>query len=356
MRRTIGFSAALAAAVLLVGCTTASETRKEQASTLKLSAPDKAPTPGERPALTDKKPEKPLKIAIIAIENNPFFAQVRTGYDAVKPKIEALGGKVDWINAGTEVNVDNVGRAINAAVVDGYDAIASLMPGDGICSYIRQATGQGVLVAAYNGDTTCAKESGAVFFHGQDLRGVGEDAAKLMCEATKGVASKDKPGKVGVETESFAFQALEERRLGFLDSLKKNCPWVTPVGDGVEYQGSTDRVASATRDFLTSTPNLVGVYVTGGNPHVAARTVASAGKAKAVKVIGFDLTKENVEQIKAGNLYGAIDQDPYGQSYDSITWLYNALITGEAPSPDYFVPTKALVGTADNIASLASGK
>ena len=51
-------------------------------------------------AITNSPAEVRNQITIIAIENNPFFAQVRTGYDAVKPKIEAAGGTVDWINAG----------------------------------------------------------------------------------------------------------------------------------------------------------------------------------------------------------------------------------------------------------------
>ncbi|MFD1517631.1 sugar ABC transporter substrate-binding protein [Pseudonocardia yunnanensis] len=321
-----------------------------------LSAPPTAPPQGERPALSTTKPTEPVKIAIIAIENNPFFAQVKAGYDAVKPKIEAAGGTVDWINAGTDVTVDNIGDAISAAVVDGYDAVAALMPGDGICTYIQQADARGVLVAAYNGDASCAQSSGALFFHGQDLRAAGKEAGKLMCTATKKLAGPGKPGVVGVETESFTFQALEERRRGFLDGLKENCPWVTPADGGVEYQTSTDRVASATRDYLSSTKDLVGIYVTGGNPQIAAQTVASAGRTSTVKVIGFDFTAENVAQIKAGNMYAAIGQDPYGQSYDTIVWLYNALVDKQKPSPHYFIPTAAVVGTPANISIVSAAK
>src|SRR3954467_8766369 len=159
---------AVATVVLLAGCTTTQRTQANQSSNT-LSTPPTRPPQGRRPALSTTKPTKPVKIAIIAIENNPFFAQVKTGYDAVKLKIEAAGGTVDWITAGTDVTVDSVGDAMNAAVADGYDAVAALMPGDGICTYIRQATVKGVLVAAYNGDASCAQSSGALFFHGQDL-------------------------------------------------------------------------------------------------------------------------------------------------------------------------------------------
>ena len=347
--------AAVASVALLDGCTTAQETPTKLPSNT-LTTPPTTPPRGERPALSTTKPTKPVKIAIIAIENNPFFAQVKTGYDAVKPQIEAAGGAVDWITAGTDVTVDNVGDAINAAVVDGYDAVAALMPGDGICTYIRRATAKGVLVAAYNGNASCAQSSGALFFHGQDLRSAGVQAGNLMCTATKDLASTSKPGVVGVETESFTFQALEERRLGFLDGLKQSCPWVTPSGGGVEYGASTDRVASATREYMTSTKDLVGIYVTGGNPQAAAQTVASAGNTTTVKVIGFDFTAENVAQIKAGNMYAAIGQDPYGQSYDTVVWLYNALVDKQKPSPDYFIPTATVVGTRANITTVSATK
>jgi ribose transport system substrate-binding protein len=352
---TIFAVAVVASVALLAACTTQHESRTKESSKT-LSAPPTTPPLGERPALSTTKPPKPVKIAIIAIENNPFFAQVKTGYDAVKPKIEATGGTVDWINAGTDVTVDSVGEAINAAVDDGYDAVAALMPGDGICSYVQRANAKGVLVAAYNGDASCAQRSGAIFFHGQDLRAAGVRAGELMCTATKGLASASKPGLVGVETESFTFQALEDRRLGFLAGLKQNCPWMTSSGGGVEYQGSTERVASATRDYLTSTNFLVGIYVTGGNPQIAAQTVASAGKTLTVKVIGFDFTAENVAQIKTGNMYAAIGQDPFGQSYDTIVWLYNALADRRKPSPDYFIPTAAVVGTQANITTVSAGK
>jgi ribose transport system substrate-binding protein len=353
----VGTYAAIVAGVLsFVGCTTAATQTKGKEPTRDSQAPSLAPSlaPGQRPEIVHSDSKKKVKIAIIAIQNNPFFDQVRQGFDAVKPKLDAVGAQVDWLNAGTEVTVDSVGRAMSAAVAQKYDGIAALMPGDGICAYIRQAARAGVVVAAYGGDASCAQKSGSIFFHGQDTEQAGVEAGKLMCQGTKDLASQAHPGKVGILTESFSFQALENRRKGFVTSLKENCPWVTPVNDGVEYQASTDRVASATRDFMTAVKNLVAIYVTGGNPHVAALTVGQAGKADRVKVVGFDFTNENVKQIKDGNMYASIGQDPFGQSYDTVVWLYNAIITGNKPTPQYFVPTKAVVGTHDNINEVTS--
>ena len=47
---------------------------------------------------------------------------------------------------------------------------------------------------------------------------------------------------------------------------------------------------------------------------------------------------------------------PTGQSYDTIVWLYNALVDKQKPSPDYFIPTAAVVGTQANITTVSAAK
>ncbi|MDQ1529079.1 MAG: hypothetical protein QOH77_869, partial [Actinomycetota bacterium] len=98
----------IAVAGLLAGCSTVGSS---VAPSTKMTHAATAPAPGVRPTLTSDKPAKKIKIAIIAIENNPFFAQVKTGYTAVAAKVKAAGGQVDWINAGTNVTDDTVGNA-----------------------------------------------------------------------------------------------------------------------------------------------------------------------------------------------------------------------------------------------------
>ncbi|MDT4899903.1 MAG: hypothetical protein QOJ78_833, partial [Pseudonocardiales bacterium] len=70
----------------------------------------------------------------------------------------------------------------------------------------------------------------------------------------------------------------------------------------------------------------------------------------------FDFTAENVAQIKAGNMYAAIGQDPYGQSFDTLVWLYNALVDKQKPSPDYFIPTRSVVGIRANITTVSASR
>lgn len=306
---------------------------------------------------TAVKPAKQITIAVIGIVNNPFWQQVKVGFDRAAAVLGARGAKVEWVDAGSQVTVQAVGGAINAQVASGVNGILSLVPGDGICTYIKYSVGHHVAFATINGDATCAQKSGSLFFHGQDLYGAGVTAGKLMCQATAALASKSKPGVVGVSTESLAFQALVERANGFVAGLKANCPWVTALTP-VQDNADPATIQSNVRSFISSTPNLVGVYMTGGNPYVAATALCAQHKQAAVKFVAFDFTTQNVAAIRSGCMTAAIGQDPFGQSYDSVMYMYNYLVTGKHPAK-YFIPTAADVATKSNInkvvAAQASG-
>jgi len=323
----------------------------------RIAAVSTKPVPG-RIQPTSVKPRTHLSIAVIGIVNNPFFLQVEAGYTRAAAVLKALSGtKVTWVDAGSAVTTPALGTAIDAQVALGVNAILSDTSDNSLCTYIKYAVKHGVPFAAYNGNVACAQASGALFFHGQDLYAAGVKAGQLMCQATAHLASKTKPGKVGVSTESLSFQALVDRANGFVAGLKRYCPWVTATSPVVD-NADPATIQSNVRSFIASTPNLVGVYMTGGNPYVAANTICAAHKQNTVKFIGFDFTTENAAAIRTGCFTAAISQDPFGQAYDSVMYMYNYLVTGKRPAT-YFIPTKMSIATKANInqemAAQASG-
>jgi ribose transport system substrate-binding protein len=301
---------------------------------------------------------KHFNITMIAAANNPFADQVETGFNTAKAVLSAYGVTSTFIDAGADVTSQAVGTGIETAISQGANAIAAQLPDNQVCYYIKQATAHHIAFAGFNGDVSCAQQSGALFFHGQQFLTAGEQAAKLMCQATAGLASKSHPGKVGIATESFTFEALVERTQGFEDGLKQDCPWVTPINtEGVEYaDSSVQQLTSDTENFVSSTPNLVGIYVTGGNPFAASQEIGALHKQAKVKVVGFDLVPQNVTQIEKGYMYGTVTQDPFGQSYDTMVWLYNYLVTGKKPSSSYILPTQDMVVTKSNLASAVAAQ
>jgi ribose transport system substrate-binding protein len=294
---------------------------------------------------------KTFKIYMVAANNNPFWDQVKVGFNTAQKVLDSYGVKSTYIDAGASVTSQLIGTGIDTGISQGANAIAAQLPDNSICYYLKQAKSHHVVTAGVNGNVSCAQSSGALFFLGQNFIQAGKQDAQLMCKATANLASKSKPGKVGIATESFTFEALVQRTQGFVAGLKQYCPWVTPINaQGVNYASSSIALlTSDVQDFVASNSNLVGVYVTGGNPDAAAREIGALHKKNSVKVVGFDLTSQVIAQIQNGNMYGTVTQDPFGQGYNTMIDLYNYLETGKKPSSSYIIATKDVVVTKSNL-------
>lgn len=308
------------AASLLMGCSpsggSASPTAANAASTVK-------PVAG-RPQPTTQKHNGTVKIAIIGYSNNPFFVNVKNGADTANKVLKAFGGSVDWINAGTNIDVPTVNTAVQAASTQGYNGIGFFIAGDGNCPIIK-ALSPKIAMGVYNSEIPCVAPSGGVIDYSQASYSAGKNSAKELLKALNG-----KGGKVGIITNLFSSPSNEKRRQGFIDGLEGSS--VTIVNKGVEAHDSASETATAAQNYLQSTPDLVAIYCTAGGPFGAAQAVKAAGKEKDVKVIGYDITAENIAALKDGSLYGVTGQDAFGQGYNVAIALFNAAVTGKKPT------------------------
>jgi ABC-type sugar transport system substrate-binding protein len=290
-------------------------------------------------APVDLMPDRPLKIAYLAMENNPFWIPVKEGVLNAGEILADYNTQVDWIVAGEAHTTDNFGGAMEAALAQDYDAIATLAGDAGLVTYIDRAVEAGVPVATYNSET--ASPNSRLFFVGADLYKQGEAAGQAMAEAIGG------SGKVAIITGFFAVEGHELRRMGFVDFLAANYPDVESVGE-VENTDKGDVAYTQAQDFMTAHPDLSGIYVTAGGPFGAAKAVEDAGKTGEIKVISFDFVDETMEFVKKGVVSGTIGQDPFAQGHDPVIRLYNYLLTGEAPECARLL-TRADVVTQENI-------
>ncbi len=161
------------------------------------------------------------------------------------------------------------GQAIEAAIVKGYDAIATVAGDAGLVPFINKAVAAGIPVATFNSET--AEPNERMFFVGADLYKQGEAAGKAMGEALGG------KGKVAIITGLFAVEAHELRRKGFEDYPQGELPGC-PILEAVENQDKADIAYAQANDFMTANPDLAGIYVTAGGPFGAAKAVEEAGK------------------------------------------------------------------------------
>ncbi len=287
----------------------------------------------------DLMPDRPLKIAVLGLENNPFWIPVKEGTLAAAAELAPYNVTVDWIVPGESHVSGQFAGGIEAAVAQEYDAIATVAGDAGIVTYIDSAADAGIPVATFNSETAAPNKR--LFFVGADLYTQGEAAGAAMAEAIGG------SGKVAIITGFFAVEAHELRRQGFVDYLAANHPDVEVVGE-VENQDKGDIAFTQAQDFMTANPDLNGIYVTAGGPFGAAGAVEAAGKTGEVRVISFDFVDETMEFVQKGVISGTIGQNPYAQGHDPAVRLFNYLVAGEAPECARLVTEAALV-TADNI-------
>jgi ABC-type sugar transport system substrate-binding protein len=285
-------------------------------------------------------PSEPLRIAVLGLENNPFWIPVKEGTLKAAEELAAYNVTVDWIIPGETHTADNFAPGIEAAIAQGYDAIATIAGDAGVAPFIDAAVEAGIPVATFNSETDAT--NARLFFVGADLYLQGQTAARAMAQAVGG------EGKVAVITGFFAVEAHELRRLGFVETLAAEFPNITVVGE-VENSDQGDIAFTQAQDFMAANPDLKGIYVTAGGPFGAAAAVADAGKTGEVHVVSFDFVDETMEYVQQGVIYATIGQNPYAQGHDPAIRLFNYLVAGKVP-PCARLVTEAAVVTADNIA------
>jgi ABC-type sugar transport system substrate-binding protein len=284
-------------------------------------------------------PEEPLRIAVLGLENNPFWIPVKAGTEAAAAELAAYNTTVDWIIPGETHTADNFAPGIEAAVAQGYDAIATIAGDAGVAPFIDAAVEAGIPVATFNSETDAT--NGRLLFVGADLYLQGQTAARAMADAIGG------EGQVAIITGFFAVEAHELRRTGFVDTLAAEFPNITVVGE-VENTDQGDIAFTQAQDFMTANPDLRGIYVTAGGPFGAAAAVADAGKTGEVQIVSFDFVDETMEYVQQGVIYATIGQNPYAQGHDPAIRLFNYLVAGELP-PCARLVTQAAVVTQANI-------
>jgi len=283
-----------------------------------------------------------IRIAMIGFSNNPYWVGVEAGTVFANDVVAGQNGSVDWIVAGVTQDVQTVSSAIQAAANQGYDGVGFFIAGEGNCQVIQDLSAEGVALGAYNTLFDCVESSGGIINYAQEQYEAGQMAAEEMIAAVG-----DEGGSVGIIVSQFTAPGSEQRRNGFIDGLEGSNLRV--IGEGVEAVDSASNTYTATQNYLQSTDDLVGIYATAGGPFGAAEAVAAAGLTDTVKVIGFDITEENVAALEDGSMYGVIGQDAFGQGYNVAIALFNAVISGEPADPVMQAAFSPFV-TLDNLA------
>ncbi|MEN0072141.1 MAG: ABC transporter substrate-binding protein, partial [Propionicimonas sp.] len=155
-----------------------------------------------------------------------------------------------------------------------------------------------------------------------DNKAAAAEGAKHMCELIGG------KGKVGLIVHDQTSASGTQRRDGFLEGMKANCPDVTVLEP--QYGGGDQaKSADIAKAIIASNPDLSGIFGSNeGSAIGVVKGVEEAGAKGKLVVVGFDSGQAQIDAINSGLMAGAITQDPIGIG-EQVVELAVKAINGE---------------------------
>jgi ABC-type sugar transport system substrate-binding protein len=290
------------------------------------AAESPSPTPPER-----------VKIGFVThVIGNPFIQQIIDG-----AKFAAEDLNVDLQVTGPEGGeADKQLELVNSLVASGVQGVATSVPAESMASRLNEIVDSGVPVVQFNLLITSVKAP----YVGE--RSV-ESGRILGAKVLEKLGGEGTTGKVIIGNCFPGFPVLENRAKGVQESLKKAA--------GIQILGPFDVKVAANENYaawealLAANPDakaLVGL---------CAPDIASLGKLQAANADkpfvsgGYDLTAENLAEIKAGNAYVSLGQTPFMQGYLPVKMLADAIRGDKDLSGGGFLDAGSEIVTADSV-------
>ncbi|MDF2523959.1 MAG: putative solute-binding component of transporter [Clostridiales bacterium] len=179
----------------------------------------------------------------------------------------------------------------------------------------------------------------------------GKTAAKEMIARLKksGVAETAK-AQVAIQIGSSGSQTIIDRLKGFNEYWTANAPkaWEVLNKDVKVNDGDITKAVGFTQDFLTTYPNLKGVFGANNGSTVGFVTGLKEAKRTDIVMVGFDFSKEIETMINEGKYEVAtVLQKQYMMGYEGVKTAVD-LANGKKPSQK-LIDTGTLVVDKENI-------
>lgn len=253
---------------------------------------------------------KDLTYAVIthAAPGDAFWDRVKSGAERAG---KDYGVKVEY---SSDPDPAKQSALVDGAVADHVDGIVvSLANPDGLEASVKKAVAAGVPVVTINSGYDQWKAFGAITHIGQS-------------ETIAGQATGERLKSLGLKNVLCVIQ--EAGNIG----LEQRCKAVAQTEGGkvtnLQVDGTDDGAVQATiTSKLQADKSIDGVLTLGGQYAIdAVSAVKDSGSS--AKVATFDLSEDVINDIKAGTILFAVDQQPFVQGYLGVTALYLKSING----------------------------
>ncbi|GAA2123990.1 substrate-binding domain-containing protein [Actinomadura napierensis] len=321
MRRTVSAAVALG---LLLTATTACDVQARKEIAAEKKATEQGPPPPKRIAQSCKVQGHTPKIGLVPINLQAlFFNQINTGAKAIAAK---AGAQVQVVNGNDDSTTQ--ANAIDDMVAGHYDAIiVDAVDTEGIKPAVRRAQAAGIPVVAVDAtvdDPAVSTQVGTANAEG------GKQLADALLKISGG---KGDIGVVGALNSTIQ----NERQKGFTDEVTGHGMKIKNVVDGRNIQ---ENAQTAAENLLTGNPDLPYAYATGEPALIGlAAAVVSQQRTKDLQVVGWDLSSQAVDGLKAGWIKGVVQQNTFQFGYDAMNAAIDLACERTAPK-DVPVPTQ----------------
>src|SRR5436190_5079273 len=240
--------------------------------------------------------------------SDPFWSIFKNGVDQAG---KDMGVKVEYAAPDT-FDMTKMAQLIDAAVAKKPQGLVVSIPdAKALGPSIQKAVAAGIPVISANSGSDVFASLGVLTHVGQDETIAGKKAGELMKAAgvTNALCINQEVGNAG----------LDARCKGFTDGLGGTVKVVQV--DLKDPTGAAQSIGAAVQG-AAGVNGVLALGPTGATPAIAALKQLKSS----VKLATFDLSKDVLNSIKAGDMLFAIDQQQYLQGYLPIVFLtYNNL-------------------------------
>ena len=343
MKKTLALVLSLLLVVVaIVGCTSAPAEESASAS-----------APASEPAGSDNqggsKADLPLDIVVqVKATESDFWQYMIVGAeqyakdfpDRVKVTIQGPTKELDY---------DKAVSLLEQVVANKPDAIVlASTSSDATVPAVEDAMDQGIPVIL--ADDMLNTEKYTAFLATDNIAG-GALAADALVE---GMEAKGKTsGKVLVVSSSAGSLVMEARIKGFTDQMKNKYTQYELYPEVLYCENDVAKALDVRAQTFSANKDIVGVF--GGNNmsgNGVSRYIAQEKLSETVTCVCYDSDPEEIKNLRNGDLYAMIIQDPSGFGYKGVDMAYKVVAEGfkvEDKFPDRYIDTGCTKITAENI-------
>lgn len=235
-----------------------------------------------------------------------FWQAVKAGADKAAAE---FGVEVTFEGPDTEAQVDKQMDMLAAALAKKPAAIGfAALDSQAAIPLLKQAQEAGIPIIAFDSGVDSDIPSTTVT---TDNLAAAAAAADKMAELIGGA------GKVALVVHDQTSRTGIDRRDGFVNRVKEAYPNIEIVD--IQY-GAGDQLQSTeiTKAILTAHPDIKGIFGANEGSAIGVLNAIRETGTQGVVVIGYDSGKLQKDAIRAGEMAGAITQNPVGIGYETV--------------------------------------